>query len=59
MYFTRQIKTTASLNKKIAKSFVLLNSLEKELTIGSGIINQYPNKHYRAEDLVTLSVSYL
>ncbi|AFI87250.1 ATPase [Aggregatibacter actinomycetemcomitans] len=55
-----EIKTTANPNKKMAKSFALLNSLGKESTIGLGvIINQYPNKHYLAENLVALPVRYL
>ncbi|MBN6082378.1 ATP-binding protein [Aggregatibacter actinomycetemcomitans] len=55
-----EIKTTANPNKKMAKSFALLNSLGKESTIGMGvIINQYPNKHYLAENLVALPVKYL
>ncbi len=55
-----EIKTTASPNKKMAKSFELLNSLSKEFTLGQGvIINQYPNKHYLAENLVALPVGYL
>lgn len=55
-----EIKTTASPNKKMAKSFELLNSLSKEFALGQGvIINQYPNKHYLAENLVALPVGYL
>ncbi len=55
-----EIKTTASPNKKMAKSFELLNSLSKEFSLGQGvIINQYPNKHYLAENLVALPVGYL
>ena len=55
-----EIKTTANPNKKMAKSFALLNSLGKESTIGLGvIINQYPNKHYLAENLVALPVCFV
>lgn len=55
-----EIKTTASPNKKMARAFELLKPLGEELAIGQGvIINQYPNKHYLAEDLVALPASYL
>ncbi|AEW77114.1 LOW QUALITY PROTEIN: putative AAA+ superfamily ATPase [Aggregatibacter actinomycetemcomitans ANH9381] len=54
-----EIKTTANPNKKWQK-VLRCNSLGKESTIGLGvIINQYPNKHYLAENLVALPVRYL
>ena len=54
-----EIKTTASPNKKMTKTFGILkdNLPPDEIQIGNGvIINQYPQKLWLAEDLVALPV---
>lgn len=57
-----EIKTSASPDKKMAKSFGILqqNLPEEEMKIGTGvIINQYPQRMWLAEDLVALPVSMI
>ena len=57
-----EIKTSASPDKKMAKSFGILqqNIPEEEMKIGTGvIINQYPQRMWLAKDLVALPVSMI
>ncbi|PJG83295.1 ATP-binding protein [Caviibacterium pharyngocola] len=57
-----EIKTSASPDKKMAKTFGILkdNLPEAEIQIGTGvIINQYPQRLWLAEDLVALPISML
>ncbi len=55
-----EIKTTARPNKKMATSFKLLEKVSNDVTIGNGaIINQYPNKLWISDNLVSLPVEYI
>ena len=57
-----EIKTSASPDKKMAKTFSILkdNLPETETKIGTGvIISQYPQRMWLAEDLVALPVSMI
>lgn len=55
-----EIKTTARPNKKMATSFKLLEKVSNDVTIGNGIIiNQYPDKLWISDNLVSLPVEYI
>ncbi len=55
-----EIKATASPNKKMANAFKLLEKISGDIIIGNGvIINQYPDKMWLADDLLSLPITYL